>query len=59
MEDPSIKERIRQQAYLLWLNDGAMEGCSDEYWHQAREIVEKEVANERMSAPVSETKRNY
>ena len=35
-----------------------MEGCSDEYWHQAREIVEKEVANERIDAQVTGTKGN-
>jgi hypothetical protein len=48
MDNQSIEERIRTKAYELWLADGAMEGCADEYWRQARETVEKEIASERI-----------
>jgi hypothetical protein len=47
MDKRSIEERIRTKAYELWLADGAMEGCADEYWRQAREAVEQELAIER------------
>jgi hypothetical protein len=42
----SKEERIRKCAYALWELDGAMEGCADEYWRQAREIVEDEIKQE-------------
>lgn len=44
----AIEARIRTRAYELWLADGAMEGCADEYWRQARETVEKEIEFERI-----------
>jgi hypothetical protein len=47
VDNQSIEGRIRTKAYELWLADGAMEGCADEYWRQAREMIEKEVAFER------------
>jgi Protein of unknown function (DUF2934) len=47
MDYESIEGRIRTMAYELWLADGAMEGCADEYWRQARKMVEKETACER------------
>jgi len=40
----SVEERIRARAYELWQQDGSLEGCADEYWHMARELVEKEMA---------------
>lgn len=40
----TVKERIRARAYELWQQDGALEGCADEYWHMARVLVEKETA---------------
>jgi hypothetical protein len=46
MDHESTEERIRNKAYELWLADGEMEGCADEYWRQARETVEKEIASE-------------
>lgn len=48
MDNESIERRIRTRAYELWLADGAMEGCADEYWRQARETVEKEIKSERI-----------
>ncbi len=48
MDNESIEGRIRTKAYELWLADGAMEGCADEYWRLARETVEKEIAFERI-----------
>ncbi len=55
MNDQRIEERIRERAYELCLADGAMEGCSDECWRQAREIVETEIANERLNGKTDET----
>jgi hypothetical protein len=48
MDNETIERRIRTKAYELWLADGAMEGCADEYWRQARETVEKEIASARI-----------
>ncbi len=45
----TIEERIRLRAYELWLQDGGLEGCADEYWRQARATVEDEVAKENVS----------
>lgn len=44
MSDMTVEERIRARAYELWQQDGALEGCADEYWHMARALVEKETA---------------
>lgn len=44
MSDMTVEERIRARAYELWQQDGALEGCADEYWHMARTLVEKEMA---------------
>lgn len=46
MENGTVEERIRTRAYLLWQEDGGMEGCADEYWRQARKLVEAEIAGE-------------
>ena len=46
MENPTVQERIRTRAYQLWQEDGGMEGCADEYWRQARKIVEAEIASD-------------
>ena len=54
MYDLPIGKRIRERAYALWLAAGAMEGCSDEYWRQAREIVEAEIATERLNGKTDE-----
>lgn len=47
MLEESYEKRIRECAYKLWQQDGAMEGCADEYWRQARQIVEQEVLEEK------------
>jgi len=39
----SKEERIPEGAYTRWEEDGSMEGCSDEYWPRARELVEDEM----------------
>ncbi|AUT76397.1 DUF2934 domain-containing protein [Paraburkholderia hospita] len=44
MNAMTVEERIRARAYELWQQDGALEGCADEYWHMARVLVEKETA---------------
>lgn len=46
MNKVTLEERIRERAYLLWQQDGALEGCADEYWRQAREMVEEEIREE-------------
>jgi hypothetical protein len=48
MDNEPIERRIRIKAYELWLADGAMEGCADKYWRQARETVENEIASDRI-----------
>lgn len=51
MDELTLEERIRQRAYELWQQDGSMEGCADEYWRQAREMVELEIIEENSSRP--------
>lgn len=46
MQADTVEQRIRDRAYALWQEDGGMEGCADEYWRRARELVEAEVAQE-------------
>jgi len=53
-----IDERIRQKACALWLEDGALEGCADEYWRQARELVKNEVNDERLATQLGKMKRS-
>lgn len=42
----TLTERIRTRANELWRQDGSLEGCADEYWRQARQLVELEAALE-------------
>ncbi len=51
MEDQTLEERIRLKAFQLWKQDGSMEGCADEYWRQAREMIEIEVLEENEKPP--------
>ncbi|SAL08089.1 hypothetical protein AWB81_08583 [Caballeronia arationis] len=51
MKELTLEERIRKKAYELWQQDGSMEGCADEYWRQAREIVEQEMLEEKSRSP--------
>jgi hypothetical protein len=46
MKNRTVEERIRTRAYQLWQEDGGMEGCADEYWRQARKVVEAEIASD-------------
>jgi hypothetical protein len=46
MRAETIEQRIRAKAYKLWQEDGSMEGCADEYWNRARNLVEAEIAEE-------------
>ncbi len=48
----SKEERIRKRAYALWEEDGSMEGCDDEYWRKARELVEEELLREQNEGAV-------
>jgi hypothetical protein len=46
MRAETIEQRIRAKAYELWQEDGSMEGCADEYWKRARNLVEAEIAED-------------
>jgi hypothetical protein len=46
MEPQTIEKRIRGRAFQLWQQDGALEGCADEYWHQARQMIEREITED-------------
>ena len=46
MEALKLTQRIRTRANELWKQDGSLEGCADEYWRQARQLVELEVGME-------------
>ncbi|WP_165989418.1 DUF2934 domain-containing protein [Caballeronia sp. SBC1] len=54
MDGQSIEERIRKWAYALWLADGALEGCSDDFWCQARETLEDEIVNGQLNGKLGE-----
>jgi hypothetical protein len=45
------EERIQERAYALWEKDSALEGCADEYWRQARELVEERMRREENARP--------
>ncbi|AUT75848.1 hypothetical protein C2L64_47050 [Paraburkholderia hospita] len=47
MDGETVEQRIRAKAYSLWQEDGSMEGCADEYWRKARNVVEAEIADEK------------
>lgn len=36
---PITEERIRERAYLLWLEEGQPEGKDTEHWERARELL--------------------
>ena len=36
---PISEDRIRERAYLLWLEEGQPEGKSAEHWEKARELL--------------------
>lgn len=46
LEALTLAQRIRTRANELWKQDGCLEGCADEYWRQARQLVELEVDTE-------------
>ena len=41
VEENSKEERIRQQAYLIWLDEGRPAGREKEHWEQAEQIVSR------------------
>jgi membrane protein involved in colicin uptake len=58
MENKSLEERLRLQAYHLWEADGRPHGRSDEYWQRARELLERETSADSASgAPAKKTTR--
>jgi hypothetical protein len=46
LEALKLAQRIRTRANELWKQDGSLEGCADEYWRQARQLVEREAETE-------------
>jgi len=40
-DNPNRKERVRQQAYLIWLEEGRPEGRDKEHWEQAERMVDR------------------
>ena len=39
-DEKSLEERIREQAYYLWEEEGRPEGCAEFHWHKARRMLE-------------------
>jgi hypothetical protein len=37
----SREERIRQQAYLIWLEEGRPEGRDSEHWEKAEQMINR------------------
>jgi hypothetical protein len=40
-DSPNRKERVRQQAYHIWLEEGRPEGRDKEHWEQAEKLVDR------------------
>jgi hypothetical protein len=40
--DDEIDQRIRERAYLIWLDEGRPEGRDKQHWEIAREAIERE-----------------
>ncbi|HTJ93584.1 MAG TPA: DUF2934 domain-containing protein [Pararobbsia sp.] len=38
----TLEHRIRERAYRLWEQDGRPDGKAEEYWSQARHLIEAE-----------------
>jgi hypothetical protein len=38
-ERSSREDRIRQQAYLIWIEEGRPEGRENEHWERAERII--------------------
>ncbi|WP_087660353.1 DUF2934 domain-containing protein [Caballeronia terrestris] len=53
VEHQTLEKRIRRKAFDLWKQDGSMEGCADEYWRQAREMIESDVQEENEIRPIN------
>jgi Protein of unknown function (DUF2934) len=52
-----LNERVRREAYLLWLKEGQPEGRADEHWKRAQQAVER--ADRELRSQVNErTPRN-
>jgi hypothetical protein len=42
MSNEDLETRIRERAYLLWVDAGKPEGGADAFWHRAKEMMEDE-----------------
>jgi hypothetical protein len=40
--DQISEDRIRQRAYLIWIEEGQPEGRAEEHWVRARDALERE-----------------
>jgi Protein of unknown function (DUF2934) len=54
----TLTHRIRTRANELWRQDGSLEGCVDEYWRQARQLVELEAALEAAVTGIGRAEQN-
>lgn len=51
---PVTEDRIRELAYLLWLEEGQPDGKSAEHWEKARELLALESESEEDIEGISE-----
>jgi DUF2934 family protein len=58
----SLQQEVREKAYLLWEQEGRLEGLSDEYWHRALEQHLQErafVLWQQEGRPVGHAEENF
>ena len=41
-EEKNVEQRIRERAYLFWIEEGEPEGRDKEHWEAARRVIEDE-----------------
>jgi hypothetical protein len=44
---------VRERAYALWLQDGALDGRADHYWYQAEREMQAAIAAKPTTKPKS------
>ena len=58
MPDRELKERIRHEAYILWLEDGCPHGRDDVHWRQAEQLIHSLDAQRAEAAAAGVTRRD-